>query len=94
MHDNGHDVDPDQVRQLRIIKEKLVDFIDPPRVFPMVGLARLHHSHYKCTIWSDKDEVDAVYLDRTHFHGVTEGEFNAQCELTEQLIRIPVEQSQ
>jgi hypothetical protein len=94
MHDNGYDVDPDQVRQLRIIKEKLVDYIDPPRVFPMVGRARLHHSHHKCTIWSGEDEVDAVYLDRTHFHPVAEGEFNAQCELTEQLIRIPVEPSQ
>jgi hypothetical protein len=93
-HDNGYDVEPDEVRQLRIIKEKLVDFIDPPRVFPKVGRARLHHAHYKCTVWSGEDEVDAVYLDRTHFHGVAEGEYDARCELTEDLIRIPVEQPQ
>src|SRR5262245_56043758 len=31
--------------------ERLVDQIDPPRFFPLVGPAQLHHCHYKCTVY-------------------------------------------
>ena len=31
--------------------EKIVDKIDPPRFFPLVGPAQLHHCHWKCTIY-------------------------------------------
>lgn len=31
--------------------EKVVDRIDPPRFFPMVGTARLHHCQWKCTVY-------------------------------------------
>ena len=33
-----------------ITKELLADYADPPRSFPLVGLAQLHHIHYKCTV--------------------------------------------
>jgi hypothetical protein len=64
--------------------ERLVDEIDPPRFFPLVGPAQLHHCHYKCTIYytetvqSDypfpfqirKRRVEVVYIDRDHLHSV------------------------
>jgi hypothetical protein len=36
---------------IRIVKERLVDKIDSPRFFPLLGWARLHHCHYKCTVY-------------------------------------------
>ncbi|QDV47088.1 Serine/threonine-protein kinase PknB [Stieleria neptunia] len=68
---------------VRITKEKIADYIDPPRVYPLIGPAQLHHAHYKCTVYSDeKQEVDypiphsiderdaikVVYIDHHHFH--------------------------
>jgi hypothetical protein len=64
--------------------ERLVDEIDPPRFFPLVGPAQLHHCHYKCTVYytetiqSDypfpfqvkKRRVEVVYIDRDHLHSV------------------------
>ena len=35
---------------VRIIKEKIADYVDPPRVYPLIGPAQLHHAHYKCTV--------------------------------------------
>jgi len=62
--------------------EKLVDVIDPPRFFPLVGPAQLHHCHYKCTIYFDETRqsgypfpfrckarrVEVVYIDKDHLH--------------------------
>jgi hypothetical protein len=62
--------------------ERLVDTIDPPRFFPLIGPAQLHHCHYKCTVFynetlqSDypipfltrKRRVEVVYIDRDHLH--------------------------
>src|SRR5437588_559088 len=31
--------------------EKIVDRIDPPRFFPLIGPAQLHHCHWKCTVY-------------------------------------------
>ena len=36
-----------------IVKNRLVDKIDPPRFFPLVGPAQLHHCHWKCTVYYD-----------------------------------------
>jgi hypothetical protein len=30
--------------------EKLVDRVDPPCFFPLIGLAQLHHCHWKCSV--------------------------------------------
>jgi hypothetical protein len=35
---------------VEIIFEKVVDQLDPPRMFPLVGQAQLHHCHWKCTV--------------------------------------------
>jgi hypothetical protein len=65
-----------------IVKNRLVDKIDPPRFFPLVGPAQLHHCHWECvvyyteTIQSDypfpcytkKKRVQVVYIDKDHLH--------------------------
>jgi hypothetical protein len=62
--------------------ERLVDQIDPPRFFPLVGPAQLHHCHFKCTVYYTetvmsewpipfqvkKRRVQVVYIDRDHLH--------------------------
>jgi hypothetical protein len=67
---------------IQIVNERLVDKIDPPRFFPLVGPAQLHHCHWKCTIYyketvqSDypfpvkvvKNRVEVVYIDKDHLH--------------------------
>ena len=34
-----------------LVKEKIADYVDPPRVMPLVGPVQLHHAHYKCTVY-------------------------------------------
>ncbi len=62
--------------------EKLVDHIDPPRFYPLIGPAQLHHCHYKCTVYytetiessypfpfqCKKRRVEVVYIDKDHLH--------------------------
>ena len=40
-----------QRNRVRIIKEKMADYIDDPRFIPLIGFAQLHHAHYKCTVY-------------------------------------------
>jgi hypothetical protein len=64
-----------------IIKEKIADFVDPERFYPLIGKAQLHHSHYKCTILfteraikdlpgnaEERSSVEVIYIDHNHFH--------------------------
>jgi hypothetical protein len=65
-----------------IVKNRLVDKIDPPRFFPLIGPAQLHHCHWECviyyteTIQSDypfpqytkKNRVQVIYIDKDHLH--------------------------
>jgi hypothetical protein len=37
--------------EVEIVCEKIVDRIDPARVFPLVGPAQLHHRQWKCTVY-------------------------------------------
>lgn len=70
---------------VRIVKEKIADYVDPPRVVPLIGPAQLHHAHYKCTIYYtevvrvgwpvphtlvDEDAREVIYIDHNHFHMV------------------------
>ncbi len=70
---------------VRIITEPESDYIDPPRVFPLVGPAQVHHVKYKCTIYytetthvgwpvpyttTDEECQEVVYIDHTHLHMV------------------------
>jgi hypothetical protein len=65
--------------------ERLVDRIDPPRFYPLVGPAQLHHCHYKCTVYFTETREsgypfpfrctilrsETVYIDRDHLHLVS-----------------------
>jgi len=74
-----------QRNNVRILKEKIADYIDPPRVVPLLGPVQLHHAHYKCTIYYseitrvgwpvphttvDEDAQEVIYIDHNHFHMV------------------------
>lgn len=62
--------------------EKLVDRVDPPRFFPLIGPAQLHHCHWKCTVYYTeiyessypfpfqvkKRRSEVIYIDKDHLH--------------------------
>ncbi len=67
---------------VEVIKERVKDTIDPPRFFPLIGPAQLHHCHWKCTITYTetiesgypfpfrcvKPRVKVIYIDLDHLH--------------------------
>ena len=67
---------------VQIIKNRLVDKIDPPRFYPLVGMAQLHHCHWECAVYYTetiqsaqpypvfikKPRVKVVYIDKDHLH--------------------------
>jgi hypothetical protein len=70
---------------VRIVKEKIADYVDPPRHYPLVGPAQQHHAHYKCTVYyedvrrigwpiphtlRDEDAREVIYVDHNHLHMV------------------------
>lgn len=74
-----------QHNNVKIVKEKIADYVDPPRVVPLIGPVQLHHAHYKCTIYFtevtrvgwpvphtlvDEDAREVIYIDHNHFHMV------------------------
>src|SRR5690348_11999074 len=36
---------------VQVVTEKLTDHVDEARFFPLVGIAQLHHCHWKCTVY-------------------------------------------
>ena len=84
-----------QRNNVRIVKEKIADYVDEPRVIPLIGPAQLHHAHYKCTIYYtevvrvgwpvphtlvDEDEREVIYIDHNHFHMVGNVDTGAGAE--------------
>ena len=67
---------------VQIVTELIKDVIDPPRFFPLVGPAQLHHCHWKCTVYYTetlesgypfpfrcvRPRVQVVYIDLDHLH--------------------------
>jgi hypothetical protein len=67
---------------VQIIKNRLVDTIDPPRFFPLIGMAQLHHCHWECVVYYTetvrssypfptfikKRRVQVIYIDKDHLH--------------------------
>lgn len=65
---------------VRIVVEPIVDRLDECKFYPMVGPARLHHCHYKCTVYYTKiirsawpipfthtdESEEVVYIDHDH----------------------------
>lgn len=74
-----------QRNRVRIIVEPVADYVDPPRVYPLVGPAQLHHAQYKCIVYfaettrtgwpipyttTTEDCQEVVYIDHDHLHMV------------------------
>lgn len=74
----------EQRNNVRIVKEKMADFIDPPRVYPLIGPAQVHHVRWKCTVYYTRvtrpgwpipqhivdESEEVIYIDHTHLHMV------------------------
>lgn len=68
------------LNNVRMVVEPMVDRLGECRFYPMVGPARIHHCHYKCTVYYDKTirsdfpvpfthtdaTVEVVYIDHDH----------------------------
>jgi len=74
-----------QRNHVRVVVEPIADYIDPPRVIPMIGPAQVHHAHYKCVVYftevtrvgwpvpyttRNEDAQEVIYVDHNHFHMV------------------------
>ena len=74
-----------QRSNVRIVVDPVADYVDPPRVYPLIGPAQQHHAHYKCTIYytekirvgwplpytiDDEDSREVIYIDHNHLHMV------------------------
>jgi hypothetical protein len=74
-----------QRNKVRIVVEPIADYVDPPRQYPLVGPAQLHHAQWKCIIYftevrrvgwplpyttTDEDCQEVVYIDHDHLHMV------------------------
>ena len=73
-----------QRNNVRITKELIADYVDPPRVYPMIGPAQQHHAHYKCCIYFEEvtrngwpvpyttrdNTLEVIYIDHNHLHMV------------------------
>ncbi len=84
---------------IQIVTERLVDRIDPPRFFPLVGPAQLHHCHWKCTVYytetvesgypfpfrCKRPRVEVLYIDKDHLHMYACGPDQLQLGLTRDL---------
>lgn len=84
-----------------IVKNRLVDKIDPPRFFPLVGPAQLHHCHWECVVYynelvqSDypfpvylsKPRVQVIYIDKDHLHLYVGPNPETQRQITQDLTR-------
>lgn len=58
---------------IRIVKEKIVDNMYPPREVPGVGIAQLHRVQYKCTIYLDQFLWDGIGYETTHTRSLGQG---------------------
>ena len=74
-----------QRNNVRIVVEPIADYVDPPRQYPLIGPAQLHHAHYKCIIYFtevtwvgwpiphrtiNEDAQEVIYIDHNHLHMV------------------------
>jgi hypothetical protein len=85
---------------VEVINELIVDRIDPPRFYPLVGPAQLHHCHWKCTVYYvetvesgypfpvqlKRPRVRVVYIDKDHLHLFTCGGPEVQQQITRDVI--------
>lgn len=69
-----------QWNNMKFVVTPIVDRLDECRFYPMVGPARLHHCHYKCTVFFEETKIshwpvpfkfteqreEVVYIDHDH----------------------------
>ncbi|MFO0878192.1 MAG: Ig-like domain-containing protein [Gemmataceae bacterium] len=65
-------------RDVEIVRELLVERIDPPRHFPGLGLAQMHYGMWKATVYFTDVSTQArrsqiLYLDTYHLHEYVAG---------------------
>jgi hypothetical protein len=67
---------------VQVVNERIKDTIDPPRFFPLIGPAQLHHCHWKCTVYYTetlessypfpfrvkRPRVEVLMIDLDHLH--------------------------
>lgn len=83
-----------EVLNFRRVMEKITDYADPPQFYPMIGMARLHHADYKCSIYAPGKPVEVVYLDRTHLHQISSVNTEmGESEFQEHRVDVRVEKS-
>ena len=84
-----------------IAKNRLVDKIDPPRFFPLVGPAQLHHCHWECVIyWTETIQSDypfptyikrqrtqVIYIDKDHLHVYVGPNVEMQKQITQDMTK-------
>ncbi|MFO0864530.1 MAG: hypothetical protein U0744_07750 [Gemmataceae bacterium] len=81
--------------------EKISDVVDPPRFFPLVGPAQLHHCHWKCTVYYTETYESSyrfpfarrapsrvIYIDKDHLHQCVNGP-DAQMSVNRDLTSRP-----
>jgi hypothetical protein len=81
-----------QRTNVRIVTEPIADYIDPPRVYPLVGPAQLHHAHYKSIVYfteitrvgwplpytvRNEECQEVIYIDHDHLHAVGNLDYGA-----------------
>jgi len=68
--------------EIQVVTERIVDKIDPPRFYPLIGPAQLHHCHWKCIIYyietkesgypfpfrSRRPRQQVIFIDKDHLH--------------------------
>lgn len=61
-----------RISNIRIVTEKILDVLDPPRFVPDIGVAQLHRAQYRSTVYFDAPDNGVaqlvVYLDHDHYH--------------------------
>lgn len=84
---------------VQIVTERIVDKIDPPRFFPLIGPAQLHHCHWKCTVYYNetiesgypfpvrvkRPRIQVVYIDKDHLHMYVGNDPETQKSVTRDL---------
>ena len=79
----------DQWQHASMVLERMAEFTDPVRVYPLIGPAQLHHAYYKCTITYNNatdqgrrapgrsagpPDRQVYYVDYSYLHQVGEAE--------------------
>lgn len=72
-----------QHNNVRIVKEKVQDIVDPVRVLPLVGPVQVHHSHWICKVYFTEvirngwpipytvktdERMEVIKIDQDHLH--------------------------